>query len=418
MNKKDYWLKDWFLILMFAAWPLGIPIILGLIALYYRKKENDRLKNIYGEIDQLEDTIKTNEEKKQQLNDEIGRLKDELNTLECEEVVSHYDFSEYAALTSEDCKNKLAKLKLDEKQLIKDGKALIITSNDSKKEIKNNEKQLLRCFNAECDNLLFNISVKNIDSIRTKVTKAFESLNKIFETDGMKISNELLSMKLDEITLVYTAELKKEEEREIQKAIKEQMIEEEKVRKEIEKEKAKLEKDQNQCQNEVNKLMGYLQKSKDDIERQLYVDKIKELEAKIAELETQKATVLEREANARAGYVYVISNIGSFGDDVYKIGMTRRLEPMDRIKELSSASVPFEFDVHAMIFSDDAPALETSLHKHFEKQSVNKVNLRKEFFHVNIDDIEKFVKENFNNTTEFTKIPVAREYRQSLEIEL
>ena len=103
---------------------------------------------------------------------------------------------------------------------------------------------------------------------------------------------------------------------------------------------------------------------------------------------------------------------------MYKIGMTRRLEPMDRIKELSSASVPFEFDVHAMIFSDDAPALEASLHQHFKKNSVNKINFRKEFFRVSLDEVEKYVKENFNNTVEFTKTALATEYRQSLEINL
>ena len=194
------------------------------------------------------------------------------------------------------------------------------------------------------------------------------------------------------------------------------MIEEEKVRREIERQKAKLEKDQNQCSNEINRLIQYMQKTQDDVEKQLYIDKIKELNDKLKQLEADKATVLEREANARAGYVYIISNLGSFGQDVYKIGMTRRLDPMDRIKELGSASVPFEFDVHAMIFSDDAPALETALHQVFEKQSVNRVNLRKEFFKVSLDDIEKVVKENFNNTVKFTRIPVAKEYNETLEI--
>ena len=139
------------------------------------------------------------------------------------------------------------------------------------------------------------------------------------------------------------------------------MIEEEKVRRELEQEKKKIEKDQTQFTNEINKLMKYLQKTSNDTEKQLYIDKVKELEEKLKELEKAKENVLERTTNAKAGFVYIISNIGSFGKDVYKIGMTRRLEPMDRIKELSSASVPFEFDVHAMIFSDDAPALETKL---------------------------------------------------------
>ena len=230
------------------------------------------------------------------------------------------------------------------------------------------------------------------------------------------MTEQLLELKLEELNLLYTFELKQEQEREQQKAIKEQMIEEEKVRREIERQKAKIEKDQTQCSNEVKKLMAYMQKSSNDVEKQLYVDKIRELEEKLRKLESDKETVLEREANARAGFVYVISNIGSFGENIYKIGMTRRLEPMDRIKELSSASVPFEFDVHAMIFSDNAPELENILHKHFEKQSVNRVNLRKEFFRVSLDEIEKVVKENFNNTVTFTRVPVAEEYRQTLNI--
>lgn len=252
--------------------------------------------------------------------------------------------------------------------------------------------------------------------MRNKITKSYETLNKIFSVDGISLQKRLLELKLEELNLVYTSEIKYEQERELQRAIKEQMLEEEKVRREIETQKAKIEKDQTQCSKEINKLMSYMQKSQNDTEKQLYIDKIKELEDKLKELEISKETVLEREANARAGFVYIISNIGSFGDGVYKIGMTRRLEPMDRIKELSSASVPFEFDVHAMIFADDAPALETALHQHFEKQSVNRVNLRKEFFRVSLDEIEQVVKDNFNNTVEFTKIPVAKEYRQTINI--
>lgn len=123
-----------------------------------------------------------------------------------------------------------------------------------------------------------------------------------------------------------------------------------------------------------------MQKAKDNVERQLYLDKIKELENKLSALQADKENVLQREQNTRAGFVYIISHIGSFGERVFKIGMTRRLEPMDRIAELSSASVPFPFDVHAMIFSEDAPGLEAVLHQHFEQSRVNKVNPRKEFF--------------------------------------
>lgn len=351
-----------------------------------------------------------------ELKKEIDKSTQELTTLQAQILIEHYCFSDYDSLSSEDCKNKLILIKNDEKDLIKSNNAIIINSESSKKIINENVKQILRCFNSECDNILMNLSIKNIDSMRTKITKSFETLNKIFSVDGISLDKKLLEYKLEELNLVYTAEIKREQEHELQKAIKEQMLEEEKVRREIEAQKAKIEKDQSQCSREINKLMGYMQKTQNDAEKQLYINKIKELENKLKELEASKQTVLEREANARAGFVYVISNIGSFGENIYKIGMTRRLEPLDRIKELSSASVPFEFDVHAMIFSDDAPALETILHQHFEKQSVNRVNLRKEFFNVSLEEIEQVVKSNFNNTVNFIKIPVAKEYRQTLDI--
>ena len=175
-----------------------------------------------------------------------------------------------------------------------------------KKKINDNRKQILRCFNAECDNILQNISVKRIDSMRKKMTASFDSLNKIFSIDGVILNRCLLECKLEELNLVYTYELKKEQEKEVRREIREQMIEEEKVRKEIEREKAKLEKDQTQCNKEIHRLMDYLQKTANDVEKQLYIDKIHELEEKINELQTQKDNILEREANARAGFVYII----------------------------------------------------------------------------------------------------------------
>ena len=336
--------------------------------------------------------------------------------MELEALCAQYNFSDYDGLTSEECKNKLSLLKSKELEDIRSSSIFEFSGSGTKKEKNDNSKQIIRCFNSECDNILLNLATKNIDTMRNKITKSFESLNKIFAVDGVQLKSKLMEYKLEELNLVYTYELKKEQEKEQQRAIKEQMMEEEKVRREIERQKAKLEKDQAQCSNEIKKLMGYMQKTQSDVEKQLYVDKIKELEGKLQQLEAEKATVLEREANARAGYVYVISNIGSFGKDVYKIGMTRRLEPMDRIKELGSASVPFEFDVHAMIFSDDAPTLEATLHQTFEKKSVNRVNLRKEFFKVSLDEIERLVKEKYNNTVTFTKIPVAKEYNETLKI--
>lgn len=427
MEKRKWYLNSWVIALLMVFWPTMITAIIGIVLLILQhiddKKRNEEYIKALGanrsseELERANENLRIAYEKnKADLNNELKELKNELSMLQNECKASHYDISDYDALTSEDCKNQLSMLKVKEKDLSNANKDIIVhSSTDSKKEINDNIKQIIRCFNSECDNIILNLSVKNIDTSRNKIVKSFETLNKIFKIDNVEISKKLLEIKLEELNLIYTYQLKREQEKEIQRAIKEQMAEEEKVRREIEREKLKIEKEENQFKNEISRLMKSI-RTASDVEKQLYVDKIKELEEKLKALEKDKENVFQREQNTRAGHVYVISNIGSFGENVYKIGMTRRLDPYDRISELSSASVPFAFDVHAMIFSEDAPALENTLHKYFEKQSVNRVNLRKEFFHVNIDDIEKVVKENFNGTADFRKIPVAAEYYETLNI--
>lgn len=455
MYQKKY-LDTWVIALCFSFWFLVIPAIFGIVFLIMQYMENRKLIQMYGNYTQLNNKIQDNyttltelsttidnlknnkqqlqtdtnnyESNKSQLQIDINNLQntknqlqvdiDDLqhvyNDLELNAIVDSFDYASYDSYSSEECKNKLATLKQEEKQLAKDNKTVTIISTGTKREINNNIKQIIRCFNAECDNIVLSVTLKNIESLRNKITKSFDSINKIFETNGVQLDIKLLEYKLKELTLLYEYEKKYQQEKEIQKAIKEQMIEEEKARKELEKREAEIEKDEKQFNKEISKMMKYLQKSSNDVEIQIYADKIKELEEKLKALETEKEDVVNRRQNAKAGFVYIISNIGSFGEDIYKIGMTRRLEPMDRIKELSSASVPFEFDVHAMIFSEDAPALETSLHSHFDKYRVNKVNPRKEFFKINIAEIEDFVDETFDKTVQFTKVPVAKEYHESL----
>ncbi len=348
---------------------------------------------------------------------EFDDVKSELKVLNNETIEKYYIFSDFESLTSQDCQNQLSILKVKEKELRNvDGDILVLEKGEKKKTAERCIRQILRNFNSECDNLIMNIKVKNIDLIRSRIQKSYETLNQLYSVDGISLTDKILALKLEQATLLYTYELKYQQEKDIQQAVKEQMIEEAKAEREIQEQKKKIEKDLQQHLGEVNRLMKYMQKTQIDAEKQLYLDKIKELEEKIKLLESDKETVLEREANAKAGFVYIISNIGSFGENIYKIGMARRLEPMDRVKELSSASVPFEFDVHAMIFSSDAPDLENMLHHHFADRAVNKVNPRKEFYHVDIDEIEQVVKENYNDTVQFTKIPVAYEYRQSLEL--
>lgn len=413
---------------------ISILILIGCICFFiniYVSQKNKLLDNISHleaqniEVNKECDSLKSRlESLRIQLDSYIEKtaalddLNKEIETLKNDTIIENFNFSDYENLTSEECKNNVTMLKSEESAFVRSGNAVIAKytpQTGEKKRYNNIIKQILRCFNSECDNVLLNLSVKNIDTSRNKLQKSFDSLNKIFEIERVELSKKLLEFKLKELNLVYAAELKKQQEKEEQKAIREQMLEEEKVRREIEREKLNLEKEETQFRNEISKLMGYLQKAS-DIEKQLYVDKIKELEEKLKLLEKDKEAVLQREQNTRAGFVYVISNIGSFGENVYKIGMTRRLEPMDRVKELGDASVPFEFDVHAMIFSDDAPKLENILHETFRKYQVNKVNNRKEFFKISLDEIEKVVKENHNATVQFTMIAKAEQYRESLRI--
>ena len=351
------------------------------------------------------------------MEEEIKDVKDELKILNDETIEKYYVFSDYDDITSQDCKNELAVLKSDEKRLRESEMDIDVLKDDFSTKNKDRIiRQILRNFNSEFENITRSINIKNIDIIRDKMQKSFETINKLYSQDGIALSNELFKLKLQQATYMYTYEKKLQQEKEIQKAIKEQMMDEAKAEREILEQKKKIEKDLQQHNSEVKRLMKYIQKSQTDIEKQLYIDKIHELEEKIKSLESDKEKVIEREENAKAGFVYIISNVGSFGEGVFKIGMTRRLEPMDRINELSSASVPFEFDVHAMIFSSNAPELENMLHRHFADRAVNKVNPRKEFYAVDIDEIEKVVKENYNDTVQFTKIPNAYEYRQSIGV--
>lgn len=457
-DKLPFFFSDWIIVALSFLWFMyGIPLIVAIGLIIYRNRKSKRISielfNEYLGFEELQakieleknnakinaEKIKENlvvEERKlknendklniliKSLNIEIEKLKqdkkniqDDIIGYEKELIHKVVDTRDYSEVTSMQLKNELQLISLNEKELLNSNEALIINSQDSKKNINYQIKQILRSFNAETENIISKLTISNVDSSRGKLVKTFEVLNNIFKVDGIELSKKLLDIKLQEFNIIHQYQVKIEQEKEQQRAIKEQMVEEEKVRREIEREKAKLDKEEKQFKNEVSKLIAYLQKTDNDIEKNLYMDKIKELEEKLTALEKDKENVLQRELNTRAGFVYIISNIGSFGENVYKIGMTRRLEPMDRVKELGSASVPFEFDVHAMIFSEDAPTLETTLHQHFRKHEVNKVNPRKEFFRVNLKDIEEVVKENHNATVEFTLIAKAEQYRESVRIE-
>ena len=379
-----------------------------------RERELSELKN---EISKLTKNIKS---AKKEYNDILKSTADILKNKDSELAIFEESYRPTLVssliplkiddkLTSSEVRNKLVIFRDENKDLVKNNSVEFYKTFDSKLEKSNLQKKILLLFNSEVAGLLNKLTLSNINSIRNKIVTSYERANKLFKNDGVQISRQYFEYKLNELDFNYQYLVKKNDEKEQQAAIKEQMIDEAKAQKELEKEQRRIEKEQRKFNNELDKTMKYLSKSTDSIQSEIYAEKIKELES-------DKANVTKRLANTRAGYVYVISNIGSFGDNVYKIGMTKRLNPLDRVNELGSASVPFKFDVHAMIFSDDAPTLENHLHKVFADKSVNKVNSRKEFFNVTLKEIEKEVLDNFDATVEFTEYAKAEEYRRSLEL--
>lgn len=217
-----------------------------------------------------------------------------------------------------------------------------------------------------------------------------------------------------ECAVYYQYICQKTAEAEEQREIRAQIREETAAEREIEKAIRDSEKEEDMLQQAMTKArkeMAYA-----SAEQKLrYEFQLEELTERLAQAEFRRERALSMAQQTKRGFVYVISNVGSFGEDIYKIGMTRRLEPLDRVKELSSASVPFAFDVHAMIYSEDAPALEKELHNHFDSASVNKVNSRKEFFELTLSEIRDYV-ENSGLKTRWTMAADATEYRQSLLI--
>lgn len=252
--------------------------------------------------------------------------------------------------------------------------------------------------------------------MKKRIEQIFKKINKINSTNCIRISEEYLTLKLNELSLAHEYAQKKQEEKEYAREQREIERENLKVQKEIEAERKRIEKERIHYENLTQRLREQMVAEQNVARKQLIQEKIDAANMELEDLEKALKDVDYRAANERAGYVYVISNIGAFGADVYKIGMTRRLEPQDRIDELGGASVPFKFDVHAMIFSDDAPRLETALHNAFADKRVNMVNGRKEFFCVSLKEIERVVQENYDKTVDFKYLPEAEQYRVSMKM--
>ena len=398
------------------------------------KQEIERLKSQLSQ-EQLEsvDWAKKIEQQKLQLTDiqkelaaarcELQKVKEQI--IETDEAVLFQSFGIYTPLysfmNSDEYKARLLEIRAKQKDMIKAKTAVSGSTNwtvngnaaKGKKMVADMQKLLLRAFNSECDDVIEHVKYNNIEASEKRIGASRDAISKLGAMMDVSITPLYYRLKIEELYLAFEYQRKKQQEKEEQKEARARMREEAKLAKEIEEERKKLEKEQKHYQNALKKIIEQLKDARDE-DRAAIEEKKEEIETQLQKIDSDFKNVDYREANQRAGYVYVISNIGAFGENVYKIGMTRRLDPMDRVDELGDASVPFDFDVHAMIFSDDAPKLEAALHKAFASRKLNFVNQRREFFNVTLDEIKQVVKENFDKSVEFIDLAPAEQYRESL----
>lgn len=275
---------------------------------------------------------------------------------------------------------------------------------------------VIDAFNGKVDSILSKVKHDNYGILAQKIKDSFQLVNKNGEAfRNAHINSRYLYARLDELkwaTIVQELRRKAAEE---QRELRERMREEEKARREFERAQREAAKEEAMLQKALEKAQAMLA-SANEAQKAQYEAQIAEYAQKLKEAEEKNQRAISMAQQTKRGTVYVISNVGAFGENVYKVGMTRRLNPLDRVKELGDASVPFPFDVHAFIESDDAPALETSLHHDLSITQMNKVNPRKEFFRVDLSAIKKLVEEKGLNVS-WTMAAQAAEYRETLAIE-
>lgn len=373
------------------------------------KLEQDSL-GVSNQIESLKSDYASKKQIYDNLKKKIALYDEDLGLLEMGFYKPHFDFG-----TSEIYKVKINEVRAKQKEMLKSKKAVLCTTEwtigNSKAEGKKFSDRAVRlaarAFNSECDAIVANVRWNNVEKMQQRMQKAFDDINTLNIPSAIIINYSYLNLKLSELWLAY----------EYQEKIKAEKEEQAEIRRQI-REEAKLEQEVLAAQKEEEKYQKLLLKAQREAEKSVGGDldklnaEIAELSAKLEEAHQKNERALSMAQQTRAGHVYVISNVGSFGEEIYKIGMTRRLEPMDRVKELGDASVPFYFDVHAMIYSDDAPAMENALHRAFADRRLNLVNLRKEFFNVALDEIRAEV-HKISSDAEFVLTIEAQEYYQS-----
>lgn len=354
----------------------------------------------------------------------VNALLQEFKKLDEESNIMSFGFYKprYSFANSKEYQLRLEIIYGRQKQMIKEKTAAVCQTEwtvngsrtEGRKSINQTLKLILRAFNGECDAAIAKVKYNNVHVMENRILKAWEAINNLASVQTCHITNNYLNLKLEELYLAHEYEEKLQEEKEEQRRIKEQMREEEIALREIEKVRLDAERQEKMYQDLLIKARTEAEQSVGEKQLKLLA-KIEELQRRLAEAQANKERAIARAQMTRSGHVYIISNIGSFGEDIFKIGMTRRLDPMERVKELGDASVPFQFDVHAVIFCEDAPALENKLHKIFHNRRVNQINERKEFFKVTIDEIAQAVKANHGEIV-ITQLAEAAEYRKTVAL--
>ncbi len=409
-------------ILAFRFWKRSRELTRRFSAVLDVEKERDRIaeekRKLRREVDQQRTRWKaefeTTVEQLERLTNELDRVQDAVEMQSFGLYEPEFDFD-----TSDQYKDALRAVRDSQKEMIRDKTAAVCDtewqvegSKVKGRQMTNRQLRLqLRAFNGEASAAIAKVRYNNVEAVDERINKAFDAINKLGETQSCSITPGYLRLKIEELHLAHELEEKKQAEKEEQQAIREQMREEARAEKELEKATLDAEKEEARYNEALEKARIEIAEAEGAKQEKLAA-RISELERRLAEAHDNAERAKSRAQLTKSGHVYVISNLGSFGEGTYKIGMTRRLDPLDRVRELGDASVPFPFDVHAMIFTKDAPGLESLLQRRFADQRLNLVNLRREFFSVTLEEIATVVHEQ-DATIHITMAAEAQQFRQS-----
>ena len=429
----------------------ALGVIGAAVQLVRMQKEQDHLKQSLRRYDSLiskesleqkldaailckKDELATLDNQHRQIAKKVGSLQAKIRSFEEEQDLQELGFYEpqYDFITSEDYRQRFAQVTEERKRMWKNKAAAICykrwsVENDIQKGRKITEtyiRLILGTFDTVCDSALSEAKSTNISKLRSRIINTFERLNKSSKILECEIQRTYLDLRLRELDIKYEMEIKKQEERERDKILREQLLKEKKEREFLEKAEREIEEaEQSELEHkkEIDRIRQQIERIEDGKRIQLEL-KIKELEQQVEQDRQNKENAILRSGRIKSGFIYVVSSIGSFESGIYRICMTRSSEPDKYIREMNPV-VPFPFHIHFKIFSEDVSATLKQLHDSFHDKRVNKYNLRRDFFRISLEDIEKTVSKidretgQLKNIQRFDITPMENEYLLTRSIE-